>query len=460
MIFKEARVMKRNLTRVLCSALAMSITLSLAACGSQKNEQPAPASPTTAPAAKTEAAATPTGDQKVKLRIYAQYADEDTKAPYDYALEALKKEMPNVELELDIQAQDDGQKIRTYAATGNLPDIFNVGTDLINTFKESNNILVLDEYVEKLKFKDKMNPNCMNTLTAPDGHFYAFPYAGNEFILIYYNKELFEKNSVKVPTTYDEFLTAVKTFNSKGIAPLSIFAKEKWICVGLFDAFATRLDPEGIKKLDAGKAKASDEAYRVAAEKLVELVKAGLLPKGATNLNYDQAASLFYQGKAAMFINGQWEIEASTKNLGDKVGYMYYPVYNAASADTTRYVVSGGGNIGGYAVSPKTKDKELAAKVASFMSLKYAECNVTTRAKPFVATKVDLPAKKEYPPMLQELTKDLPKLTYKSAFAWGLSNPKFKAGLEDNVQRLLTGTYTAENFVRDMDKVIEEAGKK
>lgn len=447
--------MKRNLSKILCSAVAMSMVLSLAACGSKTTDESAKTDSTTTTI--TEASASTATEEKTTLKIYAQYSDEDTKAPYDYAIEALKKEMPNVTLELDVQAQDDGQKIRTYAATGNLPDIYNVGTDMITTFKESNNILVLDEYVDKFGFKEKMNPNCMNTLTAPDGHVYSFPYAGNEFIMMYYNKELFNNNGVKVPTTYDEMLTAVKAFNAKGITPLSIFGKEKWITVALYDTFATRLDAEGIKKLDKGNAKASDEAYKVAAEKIIELVKAGLLPKGATNLNYDQAASLFYQGKAAMFINGQWEIEASSKNLGDKVGYMYYPSYDAASVDTTKYVVSGGGNIGGYAVSPATKDKELAAKVASFISLKYAECNFTTRAKPFVATKVDLPVKKDYPPILQELSKDLSKLTYKSAFAWGLSNAKLKAGLEDNTQRLLTGTYSAEDFVKDMDKVIEES---
>ena len=114
---------------------------SLAACGTTNTPKETGA---TAPAATASATAAPVkADAKpVKLRIYAQYADEDTKTPYDYAVAELKKEMPNVELELDIQAQDDGQKLKTYAATGNLPDIFQAGLDIIDTFKKSNNILM------------------------------------------------------------------------------------------------------------------------------------------------------------------------------------------------------------------------------------------------------------------------------------------------------------------------------
>ena len=215
-----------------------------------------------------------------------------------------------------------------------------------------------------------------------------FPVCGNEFMRSVTLQELFESNGVKVPTTYDELLTAINTFNAAGITPLSI-AEEKWPTVALFDMFVTRQEPQGILKLDKGQASASDPAYKDAAAKIIELVKAGMLPKGATNLNYDQAAALFHQGKAAMFLNGQWEIAESTKQLGDKVGWMYFPGMDAANYEASKYAFSGGGGPGGYAVNPDTKDQEVAAKVAAFISLKYAEYRYTERGNPLVSTKVD-----------------------------------------------------------------------
>ncbi|WP_373232165.1 ABC transporter substrate-binding protein [Cohnella sp.] len=444
--------MFRKTTALLLSLVLM---LSLAACGGSNNNaspsasEAAPSESASASAPASEAAAP---EEAVKLRIYAQYAGEDTEAPYDYAIAELKKEMPNIELELDIQAQDDGQKLKTYAATGNLPDIFQAGQDIISTFKESGNILELDSYADSLGFRDAMLPSAMNTLVSEDGHTYAFPYAGNEMILIYYNKELFEKFGVKVPTTYDELKLAVETFKKNDVVPLSMFAKEKWPGVALFDIFATRMDEGGVLKLDKGQAKASDETYRAAAEKLAEFVKLGLLAKGATSMNYDQAAALFYEGKAAMFLNGQWEIDGSTKALGDKVGWMFYPGVDAANADASKAVFSGGGGPGGYAVSPHTKDPALAAKVAAFLSRKYAEFKYTQYGTPIVATKVDKAIEKQYPPMMEELSKVIPEMKT-TAFAWGLSNPRFKAAIEDASQALLAG-MSVDQFVKDVDKAI------
>lgn len=430
----------------------------VSACGSAGNSANEPDKTTTA--VKEEAKATEEVTtaplEAVKLRIYAQYSDDDTKLPYDYAVAELKKEMPNVELELEVQAQDDGQKIKTYAATGNLPDIYQANMDLINTFKKSGNILMLDDYTDVYDFKDKMFDSTMNTLITDDGHAYAFPYAGNEFMLLYYNKELFEQNNVALPTTYDELMTAVETFNKAGITPLALFAKEKWPTVALYDMFATRVDPAGILKLQSGEASPSDPAYKQAAEEIITLVKAGLLPKGATNLNYDQAASLFYEGKSAMFFNGQWEIATSTEKLGDKVGWMYFPGVDAASYEQNKYAFIGGGGPAGYAVNPDTKDPELAAKVAAFISLKYAEFKYTERGQPMVATKVDKAIVTEYPPMMTQLSEDIAKITSTTAFDWGLSDAKFKAAIEDATQSLMTGGYSVEQFIKDVSKAIPQ----
>ncbi len=388
----------------------------------------------------------------VKLRIYAQYADDDTKLPYDYAIAELKKEMPNVELELDIQAQDDGQKLKTYAATGNMPDIFQAGLDQINTFIKSNNIAVLNEYSDKFGFTDKVPEGNRNILYHPDGNIYAFPYAGHEMTLLYVNKELFEKHNVKIPETYDELLTAVEKFNEAGVTPLSIFAKEKWPCVALYDLIATRFVPSGVKGLDTGETKATDEGYMEAARRLEELISKGLVQKGATNMNYDQARSMFYTGGAAMFINGQWEIEDSTESLGDSVDWIPFPAVSADKVEGSRYAFSGSGNVGGYAVSPSTKDVELAAKVAAFMSEKFAEFKYTQRGNPIVATTVDKPIEKEYPPMMNKLSEYLPKITSTSVFTWGIGNANLKVTLEDECQRIIAGNYSAEDFIKAIEK--------
>jgi raffinose/stachyose/melibiose transport system substrate-binding protein len=398
-------------------------------------------------------------DEKVTLRIYAQYSDDDTKIPYDYAVAELAKAYPNVTLELDIQAQDDGQKLQTYAATGNLPDIFQVGSTQIETFKESGNIMILDDVAKSTGFLDKAHPSAENIIYNEDGHIYAFPYAGNELVLWYYNKAIFAEYDVKVPETYAELLTAIEVFNANDIIPMSLFAKEKWITTAMYDVMATRFAPEGITKLDAGNGSATEDAYVQAAETLQELVEAGMFQDGATNVNYDQAASLFYEGKAAMFLNGQWEIEGSTEKLGENADWMWYPVMPGYESNAR--ALSGGGAPGGYAVDPNGEHKELAAEVAAFISEKYCEAKYMKRSNPILALQIDesIQPEKPFPVMMEKLANEMGNITSTTKFAWGLTNPQFKVAIEDQSQFLLTPDYMPAEFIAELDKIIQRINK-
>src|SRR5690606_9438650 len=157
------------------------------------------------------------GEEKVKLKVYAQHFDDDTSKPFDYAVEELKKEMPNVEIVLDPAVQDGYQKLKTYAATGNMPDIFETDWVTLQTFAKSKNVLLLDEFEETAAFKNKLNPGVEGRLIAPDGHIYAFPFTGIEFQILYYNKEIFEEAGIEVPIkTVDQLAEAAKKLKEKG----------------------------------------------------------------------------------------------------------------------------------------------------------------------------------------------------------------------------------------------------
>ena len=143
--------------------------------------------------------------------------------------------------------------------------------------------MILDDAAKSTGFLDRAFPNSKSIIYNEDGHIYAFPYAGNELVMWFYNKALFEQYNVKVPETYEELLTAIDVFKANDIVPMSIFAKEKWITTAMYDVLATRFDPAGITKLDEGKGKASEDAYVKAAESLNALVKAGMFADGVVH---------------------------------------------------------------------------------------------------------------------------------------------------------------------------------
>ena len=449
---------KRILSTLVCLTVAATTIIG---CGSQApatTDTPATETKTEATETKTEEKAAETTEasgDKVTLSIYTQYADDDTKVPYDYAVEQLAEAYPNVELNLIVQAQDDGQTLKTLAATGQLPDIYQASTDIINTFRESNQIMVLNDVAQSTGFLDKLYDANKDLAYAEDGNIYAFPFSGQEYVLWYYNKALFAENNLEIPETYDDLLNCIEVFKSKGITPLALFGQEGWNTAAAYDVIATRYAEGGIKALDEGKASITDEGYVNAAKKMEELVAAGLYQEDATTTNYDQASEKFLSGQAAMFINGQWYIEDATKTLGEDVDWMFYPAQDAAAYEAGKAVFSGGGSSSGFAVNPDSANAELAAEVAEFITEKYCEAKVMYRHNPLVAIDTGKEPDSEYPAMMKKLSDTLPSITATTKFTWGLTNSTFNDAIQSESQGLVSGQFSADEFIQDIEDTME-----
>ncbi len=442
---------KKVLSTILCAVLAAS---TLIGCGSTSTESSSTGAATSSTETTSSATESTASGEKVTLSIYTQYADDDTKVPYDYAVEQLAIAYPNVELNLIVQAQDDGQTLKTLAATGQLPDIYQASTDIINTFRESNQIMVLNDVAASTGFLDKLYEANTNLAYAEDGNIYAFPFSGQEYVLWYYNKAVFAANGLEVPTTYDELLHCIEVFKGAGITPIALFGQEGWITSAAYDVIATRYTEGGIKALDEGTANITDEAYVSAANMLEKLVAAGLFQDSVTTTNYDQASELFLSGQAAMFINGQWYIEDATKTLGDDVDWMFYPAQDAASYEAGKAVFSGGGSSSGFAVNPDSANAALAAEVAEFITEKYCEAKVMYRHNPLVALNTGAEPDSALPAMMQKLSDTLPSVTATTKFTWGLTNSTFNDAIQSESQGLVSGQFSAQEFIDDINDIM------
>ncbi|MDQ0050737.1 raffinose/stachyose/melibiose transport system substrate-binding protein [Paenibacillus polymyxa] len=431
--------MKKNLKIWSAALLVLTMSVGLVACGEDNSASSNNGS----------------GDGTIKLKVYAQHFDDDTIKPFDYAVEELKKKMPDVEIELDPAVQDGGQKLKTYAATGNMPDIYLADWSVLQTFAKSKNVEVLDNYDTTAEFKKSLNPGVESRLVAPDNHVYAYPETGIEFQMIYYNKSIFEKVGIKTPLkTIDQMADAAKKLKAAGYVPMSIFAKEKWITTAFYNGLVTREQPRGFGALEEKGVKALPEAFVTAAQQMKQLQRAGLFDANATNTNYDQASSLFYQGKAAMFVNGQWEIYSSQEKLGDQVDWMYWPAKDEATYEKSKYFIDGSGSPQGYAVSANSKNKETAVKVAAFLASKSAEYRYTQLGSPIVPVKVDKPMASNVPAMMQRVVKEL--LPNAQEYAQLLSNTKIQNTINDNTQNMMVDNFSENDFVSNLNSTLNK----
>ena len=134
---------------------------------------------------------------------------------------------------------------------------------------------------------------------------------------------------------------------------------------------------------------------------------------------------------------------------------MFYPAADAASYEAGKAVFSGGGSASGFAVNPDSENAALAAEVAEFITEKYCEAKVMYRHNPLVAIDTGKEPDSEYPAMMKKLSDTLPSITSTTKFTWGLTNSTFNDGIQSESQGLVSGQFTADEFIEDMEDIME-----
>lgn len=146
---------------------------------------------------------------------------------------------------------------------------------------------------------------------------------------VIYNKDLFAKHSVQVPTTWTQLIAACETFKARNVTPVYGTYQATWtISQGLFDYivggtvdvadFFTRLRAQGT---DVGPDSevSFQRTLKPAVDKMLQL--GAYTNPDASSRDYPDGNVAVAQGKAAMYLQGPWAIGEITKanpevNLG------------------------------------------------------------------------------------------------------------------------------------------------
>jgi multiple sugar transport system substrate-binding protein len=160
-----------------------------------------------------------------------------------------------------------------------------------------------------------------------DGKKWGVPYTYYQWG-IYYRKDIFEKQGIAVPKNWDELKAACAKLKAAGIAPFAIGSKPLWPTGGWFDYMDLRVNGyEFHMDLTAGKVPYTDPKVKAVFAKWAELVKPGYYIKNHAALEWQDAVPLFVQGKAAMYLMGNFAVDVM-KNGGlkpEQIGFMQFP---------------------------------------------------------------------------------------------------------------------------------------
>ena len=180
---------------------------------------------------------------------------------------------------------------------------------------------------------------------------------------VFYNTEMFEKAGATVPTTYSELLTVCQKLKDAGYTPITISAGTAW-CLSMVAGYLC--DRNGLNLSDVKDHKTDwKDAKVINAGKQIQELSQYFQPTAESDDN-DIATAAFYDGEAAILIQGSWaigQINGSCEpGFEKKVGVFAFPAVDGSSADPNRVIAKSDS----IAMSADSKNPEAAVALMKY----------------------------------------------------------------------------------------------
>lgn len=410
----------------------------------------------------TKAASSSTADSAIekKIKILSIWA-EDTdngKLLTDLTNNYIKDENPNFSYDYELVSSDNlAQKIATLVASSDLPDVFvyESGTPL-KALIEADKVLDVGSALEDIGAMDKLEDGAVSLLKSLSGtdKLYDLP-LGLNVEGFWYNKALFTEAKVEVPKTWDELLAACDKLMAADIQPLTAGGADKWPLTRLVNAYAFRsMGKDAMDKAASGEISYTDKGLVASAQMIADMAAKDYFGKGVTTVDQTTAGDMLLSGKAAMFYNGSWFTEnlvADTNPAGeDGIGFFSVPVVNESVSKITEYPM----NCGNILCLDKEKYDEGTAGW-----LGYIVSNLGDYAmKEFGAVKgYKYDASGELGTYSQMVADALGEVTASTKWWEASMKSETKASAQDNVQTLVNGDMTAEEYMKSIQSAYESS---
>ena len=443
--------MKRKAVSVVMAAM---LTIGLAACSGQENAHPGGSAdegrvPDSAGSTQEQGESMEASGEKIKLRgVYINADEVWTDIMENYIKKNMEKELPNVEIEWE-GTGDLTNLLKTYSATGDLPDIWYSDAGSATAIINAGNQLNLADYISADGFLDNYeNPDA---LYYSDGGIYAVSSGIDAFYtpVVYYNKEIFAQYDLEEPQTYEELLEVSRTLIDNGITPMSIAGATGWSVRNfLFYTILMNEDPEAAQALLGNEIDFKDERVIGALKKIEEMLNMGCFPEGVANIDFSTHVALYTEGKAAMIATMSW-VQADLEAAQD-TGLFLWPSSNP-EIGTGKAIQIWGSVLNGWAVNSRSDHLEAAIQAAEYCTRQEAKRHAMKGS--FLNFRTDNGAE-----VTSELEKERMELyrnagMYLKSLHLNAMDSAVLAEFSTYTNLLLAGDYTAEQFADDFNPI-------
>ena len=354
-----------KMKKLLAIGLSIAMTLSmLAGCGGNtpatsapaqsEAEEPAAEAPAddTAEAPADDAAEAPAADGEVQEISFMIW--DDLEASEDLITKGYKQSVDRFNKDFEgkyhctpitTNLEEYYDKLNALVTAGETPDVFiaSPGANL-NDYATTGVAAKMDDYLNADGWKQTFTSDAVfaGGTYGDDGGdgpgIYAIP-LNIAAACVFYNTEMFEDAGAEVPKTFSELLDTCQKLQDKGYTPITISAGTAW-CLSMVAGYLCDRNGLNLQDIKDHKTDWKDEKVINAGKQIQELSK--YFQKTAAGDDNDIATAAFYNGEAAILIQGSWAIGqingSCAEGFADKVGVFAFPAVDGSSADPNRVI--------------------------------------------------------------------------------------------------------------------------
>ncbi len=235
---------------------------------------------------------------------------------WDQAIKDFKKAHPGVTVQFSLKSFNQMQQNASMILnSSNVPDVmeYNKGDATTGLLSKEGLLTNLTPEAAKYGWDKILTPNLQETAkydsrgVMGSGNWYGVSdYA--EYLMVYYNKSMFAKYNIPVPTTFDQFTAAMDKFVKAGITPLANAGDDYAAMQYLYELELSKATTQDVSDSEryTGPVNFSGAAWTYAANTFQDWVKKGYIAKNSVSLTATQMGNDFETGKNPMMVSGSW----------------------------------------------------------------------------------------------------------------------------------------------------------
>ncbi len=386
--------------------------------------------------------------------LQARSGNDDILGSIEEIAVEFQKDHPDFELEIDGTGDRPAylQQLRTLIAGNKMPDMFDTDPDAFaKRLVENDDLVNIGEFLEEEELYDDFIPEALAYQQFDDGNIYTLPIEYN-MEMFFYNKEIFEEYSLSPPTTFEELLTVSEELKENDVTPIAMGGVDKWPVLRYLAFIPFReTGNDFLNQLTSGEASMSDSVGLEAAEFVQEIGQ--YFQEGFSSTDYTTARQLFSSGQTAMYYMGSWET-MNILNDGmneENLDYFTLPMISSTEAATAQNEYFTHSGIG--LAFNKNTFNETSEEFLKYLIERYPEIySETGQFSPIAHDNENFKTS-----LHEKINKDMQSYGEDIAFPWDTRlDPASNEAFGNEIILLADGTISPEEFVNNMDQILQE----